>query len=252
MASRMDRYYKDELVEPERSYKNKSLYDQIENLDTYSNIEGVATIDKTNEIDISKVKEMIKNRENYKKQKRFKDILKEEQKELEKDEIVEEEPKNYDIKDILSKVKEDDSKNRRLDKEYYESLKNLSRSEKRYNIEKEEQELKELINTISSTKMLEKITDSDDVGLLDELKSDTMVGTAASIKKIIDSEKEKNAELDEIDKSFYTSSLGFTQRDFEELKDMNHKIKKSNKYIIILLIILITLFIAGIMFYIVK
>ena len=256
MASRMDRYYKDELVEPERSYKNKSLYEQIENLDTYSNIEGVATIEKTNEIDISKVKEMINNRENYKKQKQFKNLLKEEKKELEKEEIIEEETKNYDIKDILSKVREDDSKNRRLDKEYYDSLKKLSRSEKKYDIEKEENELKELINTISGTKLIEKTKslDNDDVGLLDELKSDTMVGTASSIKKIINLEKEKEQEATQmqIDKSFYTSSLGFTQRDFEELKDMNHKLKKSNKYIIILLIILITLFIVGITFFILK
>ena len=51
---------------------------------------------------------------------------------------------------------------------------------------------------------------------------------------------------EEIDKSFYTSSFGFTQSDFEELKNMNHKIKKSNKFIIVLLIILIVLIVAGV------
>ena len=63
MASRMDRYHKSELITSGRSSKNKSLYDQIKDLDNYTNIEGVATIEKTNEIDISKVREMIKNRE---------------------------------------------------------------------------------------------------------------------------------------------------------------------------------------------
>ena len=74
MASRMDRYYKSELVSSGRSSKNKSLYEQIKDLDNYTNIEGVATIEKTNEIDISKVQEMIKNRENYKKKRQLRDI----------------------------------------------------------------------------------------------------------------------------------------------------------------------------------
>ena len=46
----MDRYYKSELVSSGRSSKNKSLYEQIKDLENYTNIEGVATIEKTNEI----------------------------------------------------------------------------------------------------------------------------------------------------------------------------------------------------------
>jgi len=56
----------------------------------------------------------------------------------------------------------------------------------------------------------------------------------------------------EVDKSFYTSSFGFTQKDFEELKDMNHKIKKDNKFIITLLIILILIIIVGVFIYFIK
>lgn len=262
MASRMDRYYKSELVTSGRSTKNKSLYRQIEDLDNYTNIEGVATIEKTNEIDISKVKEMLKNRENYKKQKQFRSFLEEEK------EIVKAEPekiekqRNYDINDILSKVKENDlNKNdshRSLGEEQYNILKSLNVKGKNYDVEKEEAELKELINTITTTKALSNLANTNDVGLLDELKSNTMVGDASSIKKIIDEERDKNTEKDfddntgEIDKSFYTSSLGFTQSDFEELKDMNHKIKKSNKFIIILLIVILLIVIAGGLFVILK
>lgn len=262
MASRMDRYHKSELITSGRSSKNKSLYEQIKDLDSYSNIEGVATIEKTNEIDISKVKEMIKNRENYKKQKQLRSILKEEKDELEKIEEIEEEPKNYDIRSLLSKVK-DESYNentiRSLGKEQYEMLKSLNAKDKRksFEIEKEEQELKELIHTITSTKALNDLNSVDadlDVGLLDDLKSDTMVGDAASIKKIIDDEKERKIEtiVDEIDKSFYTSSFGFTQSDFEELKNMNHKIKKGNKFIIVLLVVLILLLVGVMTFFLLK
>lgn len=259
MASRMDRYYKSELVSSGRSSKNKSLYEQIKDLDNYTNIEGVATIEKTNEIDISKVQEMIKNRESYKKKRQLRDILKEEVEELEKIESVEEITKNYDIKDLLSKIKEEpveEQKSRSLKEEQIEILKSLNVKEKpkKVEIEEEEKELKELLNTIASTKALTdlKNVESDlDVGLLDDLKSDTIVGDAASIKKIIEEEKEKRIEDTnvEIDKSFYTSSFGFTQSDFEELKNMNHKIKKSNKFIIVLLIILIVLITAGVGFF---
>ena len=74
MASRMDRYYKTEIVSRERSSKNKSLYKEIDELDNYSNIEGVANIENSNEIDISKVREMLKRRDDYKKQRRYSDV----------------------------------------------------------------------------------------------------------------------------------------------------------------------------------
>ena len=262
MASRMDRYYKNELVTSGRSSKNKSLYEQIENLDNYTNIEGVATIEKTNEIDISKVQEMIKNREEYKKRRQLKDILMDEKEELEKIEEVKEEPKNYDIKTLFSKVQSEpevENKARRLNQEQYEMLKSLNNKDKKYDIKKEEEELKELIHTISNSTLLKDLTSVDlgeDVGLLDDLKSDTMVGDASSIKKILEEEK-KEPKIDdtntEIDKSFYTSSFGFTKSDFEELKSMNHNIKKSNKFIIILLVtVIISIATVGVLFFILK
>ncbi len=257
MASRMDRYNSD-VAFTGRSNRNKNLYKQIEDLDSYTNIEGVATIEKTNEIDISKVKEMLKNRENYKKQRELRGIIKE--KKQEEEPIVEEkeEHRNYDINDILSKVQAEPKekvKYRSLNEEQYNTLKSLTKKGKEYDIEKEEKELKELINTLTATKALSKLNDTDDVGLLDELKSNTMVGDVSSIKKIIEQEKEISKqdtdleEKEEIDKSFYTSSFGFTQKDFDELKSMNHNIKKSNKFIIILLIVLIVLIISGVLYF---
>lgn len=258
MASRMDRYYKSELVTSGRSSKNKSLYEQIENLDNYTNIEGVATIEKTNEIDISKVQEMIKNRENYLKKKQLRGILEEEKEELEKLPEYVEEPKNYDIKDLFSKIEQvEEDRPRSLDKEQIEALKSLKIKEKEYDIQKEEEELKELINTISNSKVLNELANSDeDVGLFDDLKSDTMVGDASSIKKILEEEKKERKVEDtntEIDKDFYTSSFGFTKSDFEELKNINHNIKKSNKFIIILLITVIALLaIGGTIFFVIN
>lgn len=244
MASRMERYYKNELVTGERSSKNKGLYEQIRDLDSYSNIEGVASIENSNEIDISKVQEMLKNRDEYNKRKKLESLRKEIKEREEEDSF--DETRSYDINAVLSKVKENSSKEkyRSLNNDQYEALKNQKTKRKDFDSETGEDELKELIKTLHATKALTKL--DDDVGLLDELKSDTMVGDAASIKSIIEEEKNKEQEeTGEIDKSFYTKSLGLTSSDFEELKDMNHKIKKSNGLIITLLILLI-LIIAGI------
>ena len=61
MASRMDRYTKTEStnVPSARSDRNKSLYKQIEQYDSYTNIAGVATIESKNSIDLEKVKELL-------------------------------------------------------------------------------------------------------------------------------------------------------------------------------------------------
>ena len=245
MASRMDRY-KGSSTNTGRSRKNQSLYDEIRNLDTYSNIEGVATIEHANEIDMNEVRKLLKNRENYKKQ-REAGILTEEKKEIIKEDIPKPVEKNYDINAILNKMKQkqeiNDSEHRKLSDDQYDFLKKLNAKNDNIQkeIEKEEKELNDVINTI---KLSKKALEDTDAGLFEDLKSDTMVGDASSIKSIIDEEKEKKKELEDtstmqLDKSFYTSSFGFTKSDFEELKDMNQKIKKSNKFIIVLLVVLI-------------
>lgn len=254
MASRMDRY-RGASTSAGRSRKNQSLYDEIKNLDTYSNIEGVATIEHANEIDMNEVRKLLRNRENYKKQ-REAGILKEEKKEVVREERPKPVEKNYDINAILKKMKQKQETNidehRKLSDDQYDFLKKLNAKnvDIQQEIEKEEKELNNVINTI---KLSKKALEETDSGLLDELKSDTMVGDASSIKSIIDEEKEKQKELEDtntmqLDKSFYTSSFGFTKSDFEELKDMNQKIKKSNKFIIVLLVLLI-LGIAGAVVY---
>ena len=255
MASRMDRYTKTESVNvpSARSDRNKSLYKQIEQYDSYTNIAGVATIESKNSIDLEKVKELLRSREKISERK---DTIVEQPHE----EIVEE-IRSYDIKALLSKAKEseknEEKKYRSLSSKQQKVLRELNQKNKENKRLKEMdlEELNELVKTISNMEPIndEENTD-DDVGLLDDLKSDTMVGDAASIKKIIDEEKELTREFDnmEVDKSFYTSSFGFTQKDFEELKDMNHKIKKDNKFIITLLIILIVLIIVGAAFWFVK
>lgn len=236
MASRMERYLNSNEGY-NRSTKNKNLYKEIQNLDSYTNIEAVSTIEKTNEIDITKVKELLKNRENYKKEKKYLQALN--KKQDKKEELVkkyEEPEKSYDIKEVLDKAKierkEEKNRYHDLKNTQYNILKSLQLKDKDYT---EEEELKELIYTITNNSKLNKLA-NEDSGLLDDLKSDTMVGDADSIKKIIDEEK-NNYQDDtmDLDKSFFTSSLGFKAEDFEDLKDIKHNIKKNNLLIKVLL-----------------
>ena len=263
MASRMDRYRQKE----ERSTKNESLYRRIQDSSSYSNIEGIAEYDKTNEIDITRVKAMLQNRENYQKQKQYNTLIEKDEVKHEEVEEEYEEIKNYDIKEVLDKAKEEwDAPN-----EKYRSLKNI-----RYDIldrlnlkatPEEEQELQELIDTIAMRNMQEESNESDDLGLLDDLKSDTMVGDASSIKKIIDEAKEEEErvevekietekaqkfDVDELDKSFYTSTFEFSSNDFEDLMNMGEDLKKHNILLTILIVIIVLVLLAGGIFLIIK
>lgn len=234
MASRMDRYYKGQ----QRSKKNKSLYDEINSVGNYSNIEGVLDISNANEININEIKDLIdesNNNKNIISLKKFD----------ESDEIIEEE-KNYDIKDVLDKAKthhsDRDSRHRNLKRRQYEILKNLKKEQP------ENEQIDELLNTMALSDSME-----DDLGIFDDLKSNTMVGEeVSSIKKVLDEAKnieeqetqfniscedDSSENNNELDNSFYTSSFNFSNRDFDGLKSIDSALKKNNKLIKILIII---------------
>ena len=86
--------------------------------------------------------------------------------------------------------------------------------------------------------------------LLDDLKSNenTVSSGSESIKKLLEEAKKsesKKEEKTEIDKSFYTSSLGFKEDDFEELTDIKNHLKTNNILIKILVSILTISFLIG-------
>lgn len=225
MASRMERLHEKE----ERSTKNEHIYRkldeyQINEMGSYSNIEGVAKLDG-NEVNIEMVKKLINSSAgNTKKEKSVKTDVKE----------LDYEEQNHDINDILDKAKEDlpndDNKYRNL--KNYELLKQI-----KVNSEEEKEELKELINTMA----LESLP--DDLGMFDDLKSNTMVGDSNSIKKIIEEAKEseeKEEVVEEepvIDRSFYTASFNLSDEELSDFKNIGLDIKKNNKLMKILIII---------------
>ena len=248
MASRMERYYEKPRAPRARSARNEDLYKRIQDMDEYTNIAAVESIARTNEIDISRVQEMIKNRENYKKQRQYRNVFSIEEdkpKEVEVKKYFQDE-KNYDIMDVLNKAKdnhEEDNTNRSLKNTHYDVINELNLRNNNY--EDSEEELKDLINTITSKK-----GNDDDVGLLDDLTANTMVGEASSIHKILEEEKKQQRvdNTNEMDKSFFTSAISFSDKDFEDLKNKNKKLK-NKKLLLIIIIGIILLTIAGIIIF---
>lgn len=263
MVSRMEKYYKNNNNIKQRSQKNKDLYRNIYDFGEYSNIEGIAAMNKNNEIDITKVQNMLKNRENYKKQKQFRKAYKEDNSDISiSNDFVESEQKNYDIRDILNKAKEKkpiEDTPRRLDNTNYNILKNLEVN-KNYK-DFEDDELKELIDTITNTSMLNQMNDNElGLNMLDlNSTNDTLIKDDNSIKQLLEeakkAENNKTSSIPSIDNSFYTSSLNFSKEDFEEANNLVNK-GKSKKILFRILIfiglIILTSFVILIIYNLIK
>ena len=260
MASRMDRYYKMNNEARKRSHRNESLYDTIyDDITEYSNVEGIARIEKTNEIDINRIREMLKEEEAKKRQKMERPTFKKEV-ELPKYDIMSDnkEDRNYDIRDILVKAKkektdEENDKYRDLKNTQYNILKKIKLDD---NIDKnlyqeKNDSLKELIETVvQNNQELGNLNDSElSLDLLDDLKSEhtnTATVSKSSIRKILEEEKEKLKEkndtkedLRELDKSFFTSSLNFSDEDVDELKELSSTYRRNNILIKVLIGIIV-------------
>lgn len=239
MASRMERYYRSNNPK-RRSQLNQDLYHNIYEDGEYSNIEGVAMIDKSNEIDITKVKKMLKNREDYKRQKEYRNLIKtkeEQQEDVSREFLEDEVEKTYDIMDVLKEAKENKDEDRRylsLDNTNYNILKQL-KIEKENKEEKDEgEELKELINTITNTSMLNKLGDEElSLKLLEDLQGET--------RTMYDDKTETK-----LDDSFYTTSMKLNKEDFEDsflIKDNSKTIKVIVSIVLLVLAISLIIFI---------
>lgn len=248
MASRMERYYSANSQVKTRSRTNEDLYKKIYDGGEYSNVEGIATIEKGKEIDIEKIKKLLEKREEEKRiQAKRNYIEKEEPIPVKIEEI--DDSRNYDIRDVLNKAKDGrvkDDKERSLKNTQYDILKGLNLKKVPDRID-EDSNLEDLINTITHNSALNQLADGDlSLDLLDDLKSNgnTDVVNTGSIHALLNEEKvayekkkKEEQENNEIDKSFYTSSFNFKADDFETMIDLNNNLKKRNKLIKILVFI---------------
>lgn len=286
MKTRINKYYDDTpSFAPRRTAKNNELYEEIkkseiENFDIGSNAKVIGNNEA--QIDINKLKDILeKNYQEVPKRRSLKlDIPEEEEIEMEK-------TKEYDINAILEKAREEkevDYQRERLKKvrdTQYDILKNLEVEQEEPKSkaadEKTKEELLDLIQTINLNETqnktikalaeeekeeeieLDEDTDAelDPLDILNDLRGDenTVVAGAKEFENELKEaqekkEKEEIAEaLDEdVDDSFYTSSMSFNKNDFADFSDLEES-KASRILIKILIVIVFLAIIAGIVIF---
>lgn len=253
LKTRMERYYSEE-EEQARTKKNENLYEDIYN-DLPSS--SVATLNNESEIDITKLKGLTENREDYRRVKQYQSIL--------KTDVLEETEEEYDIyEDIDNKIYDintilEDAKAKRVtpERETYRSLKNtqyniLSKLDLNETNQEETEEMvtdfftqdktmKDLIKSLNRDED-EPIEETNEntaktsADLFEELKGseNTILTEAVTADDVTPSEPLKQTETD----TFYTNHLSFTKEDFEGFQNLQTTVKKNNKLIKILITVL--------------
>lgn len=234
----MDKYYESNNTKA-RTAKNESLYRTIYEEAEYSNVEGISVIEKNEKINMDMIKELINRSNDLSKERPL--VRPKAVEIIEEDEFVEN--KSYDIRDVLSKAKDSRTgENKRIFDTQYNILKGINIDEQ-MNAPKdvETEDLKEMIEAISAN------SKGYTVNLLDDLKSIYDPTMHEKIEEKLEETKELPIS-DEIDKSFYTNSLGFSEDDFEDLKQIKDDVKTNNILTKILIVILVLIILVGIGF----
>lgn len=214
---------------PSRTELNKELYNSYEDqsydrFDINSNQEVLKN--DVRRIDVNQIRDMLdkKYRDNIPKRKSI-DI-----EEPEYEEPVREITKEYDLKEILSKTKEQSSFDYDKDKrsKSYDVSKIVEDIKNKYPEKEEteeEKELKELIHTIAQIEIQNAKKDED--------------------AELLGLEQTREYTKEEItEEEFYTGDVKINNKDFEDFNDIEKDINSSNKLVKILIFIFIILLIS--------
>jgi len=264
MKSRMEKYYNQNEEFVGRRAKNEKLYRE-KDYSVYSSNETV--IDTNNEIDITKLKNIIQSREDYQRAKSYRNMLNDKKFDYDDIEVEEDsyEEKNYDINALLQKVKDEKDtldekdKMRKLRNTQYDILSNLDIKSKKTkpanDLEQQKEDLKDLINSITNKNssvngnISDAEEDNDPLGLLADLHATSAlpIDVISNNPDIVPPQKDvkdeikvetKNQDNDD-ETSFYSDSFTFSKKDFEGLSDLNENVKSNNILITILIVVLI-------------
>ncbi len=244
MPSRMDRYYQTEVDLGRRTKKNQALYDDIHRSMDYGNVKQVSN---ANEISPEKLNEILNKEKKPQKRNLYDNVPPSSYVSDDEDD-----EKNYDVKEALEKAKNENTVNNNYHKLNDDQI-NLLKKIQNYKatMYDKDENLDELLNTIANTKLLKQLNDRDlSLDLLGDLKSNnenTIVGGINSINNVmtdIPKIKTLEDEKNEIDKSFYTSSLSFNENDFDDLTQIKSGLQKNHdmmKWVFIVLGVLMVI-----------
>ena len=271
MASRMDKYRPDSAKNIQsRSKKNEHLYEQLYTNKVYTEFTNIIDDNVVDLQSFSQSNVPIK-REDYQKNRILNSEIQHETSQIptvdnsKKSDSLED--KNYDINSVLENAK----RNRNMDDELkqkrylktveYNILSDLTMDklkeerEKQQKLTKEEEEnLEELINTITSNSLRKKIDDELLSDLLPSKDSETIISKqllddleqadSSDNAQLTDTNSEEDDDENEgIDKSFYTKSMDLSEEDFEMEEDNSFidppKMNLTKKILIVIFILLI-------------
>lgn len=245
LKSRLTKY--DNNSNLSRVDKNQNLYDDMYENTNYSNM---VVIDDSNEIDISKIKEIIDKEKN-----KTTRVSKNNFDKLEYDSIVpktKEENKLYDINEVLKDAKERrnileeaNEKRKYQNYKFNDNLENeLSKTRKVYeNLIKEEKELLNLMNTMTNVSSVDLASD-----MFQDLTRDD------NFTEVLDDITD-NVNIKQIDKDtteYSTDTFMFNTKDFEDLDELKDDVKRTNIFIKILIGIVIIAIIAVVTYLLLK
>ncbi len=157
--SRMDRYYKSSYNTNKRTTRNLDLYRTIYKDSEYTNIEGIADIDKSNEVDIAKIKDMLKSREDYQSGRELKTFISKEEP-VRYETFERDSDRVYDIRDILNEARTNkkEEKYHNLDQANIDLLNELKNKSKEV---VQPEKIENMVDTITNTSKLNKLTDPE-------------------------------------------------------------------------------------------
>lgn len=244
MSSRMNKYYEEPENLVTRTTRNQELYKDISKseLENYSIKSNATVLGEANpEIDIEKIKKILDTKYNEVPKRRSINIEEDEEVVVEK-----EDTKEYDINLVLEKAREEkvvdygEERLKKLRDTQYDILKNIGVNKDEEEIVEKEDNLAELINTITlNEKHLKENNNSDDFDLLD-LKGDDDTEVLGAMKEdvsdneIIDETTNITTSTMDLEKSFYTKSNEIASDDFI---DVNDKMSIPVKILIFLIIV---------------
>lgn len=249
MVSRMDKYNSNSVnTTQSRSKKNEQLYEQLYTNKVYTEFTDISS---NNVIDLSNVSNETKynRREEFQKNRMFNQdsslasFKKYSNLGDNNENISNLDKKSYDINEILENAKKNRTEDEEMRKKRYlktveysiiSDLTNDRLKESKDGSQKlskdEEENLEELIHTITSNSLRKKIDDELLSDLLPTEESETIISkqllddleqTNSSDGELINTEREENNEDEDagIDRSFYTKSMDLSEEDFEMEED---------------------------------
>jgi len=260
MQSRMDKYQTNDRKKYERSKKNTKLYEEVYDDmyrdTTYSNMQ---VIDSAKEININKLKDMLDDKYDTRQYRTLKNYSIEDIDIDDKPIFNKTRQKVYDINEILNEAKSkrafiEEAKEKQKYMRFTEG-RNKKYDDRYEQMEKDEEELEELINTMAIPR--ENSDTNDALDMLSDLKGsentivtnpiessfDTnSINTEIEKTKTDDIKNDLEKTLVKADRNFYTDSNMFTKNDFEDFSTLTKELKrtyKTKKIFIILLVLII-------------